>query len=239
MAGKSKLNFKQEELVPLARLLRAHYNRDTADFVALLPEEYGAAFLPAYDAQVAAANSVVSYLAASGKTQAIGERMTETLKPLLGLLNRLEARARRVQLTVPQKALGIKPVRDAHANGDMEQLDRTLKVVVLHLDENAAVLAAKGHTAAETATLRALYQSVMQDNTAQDESQTGNQRLTAANQTTLGQLYAMMQDVMADGRSLYRGSDPVRLKDYTEAQLLKRVRQERGDKEEKPAQIMK
>jgi hypothetical protein len=30
--------------------------------------------------------------------------------------------------------------------------------------------------------------------------------------------------MQADGKTLYRGADPVRLKDYTETQRLKRVR---------------
>ncbi|GAA4372122.1 hypothetical protein [Hymenobacter koreensis] len=45
----------------------------------------------------------------------------------------------------------------------------------------------------------------------------------------LNHLYALLRELMADGKSLYRGVDKAKEKNYTLAQLLKRVQQERGE----------
>ncbi|WP_167856968.1 hypothetical protein [Hymenobacter aquaticus] len=221
-------SFRNEELVPLAKLLRDQYTQDEADFVDLLPKVYTKDFLPDYDARLTAADAVVSARVGQGQAAALGARMAETGAALPALLNRLEARARRAEgLTVPLKALGLQAARAALKLQDRERLDTALKLLLRNLDDNAAALAEQGHAAAETARLRTLHQSLMQDSAAQDATQTNSQRLTAANVAVLNHLYAAMQHVLADGKSLYRGVDKARLKGYTVKELLKRVRQER------------
>lgn len=223
-------NFRHEELVPLAKLLRGHYVADEADFVELLPEEYSRDFLPEYDQRLAAADKLVSAQTRQGPAAAVGASIEEQGKALPGLLNRLEARARRVEgLTVPLKRLGIKAVRDAYASDDLEKLDTALKGLLHNLDDNAPALAAKGHPAAETEKLRALHQALMNGSATQDANQTASQRETAANMAVYNALWEQMQEVLADGKSLYRGVDKARLKGYTVKELLKRVRQERGE----------
>jgi hypothetical protein len=195
--------------VPLARLLRTHFLRDEADFVDLLPEDYDQQFLPDYDKKVTAADAVVSSKVARLQSQALGAELEAAGATLPKLLNRLEARARRAgKLTVPLKGLGLQQVRAAYELGDLERLDAALKVLLRNLGDNAAVLAAKGHTAAETTALRTLHETLMAGSLAQDESQTGSQRLTAENIGTLNALYAVMKPVLDDGKSLYRGRMP-------------------------------
>ena len=224
-ASNADFNFRNEELVPLAKLLRDHYSQDQADFRELLPGVYDADFLDDYDARLTAADQVVSARVGQGQSAAITQRIAETGAALPGLLNRLEARARRAKgLTVPLKMLGIQAARVAFQVGDLERLDTALKVILRNLDDNAAALAATGHTATETATLRTLHQTLMADSAAQDASQTSSQRMTAASMAVLNQLYAAMRLVLADGKSLYRTVDSVKLKGYTLRELLKRVR---------------
>ncbi|MBG8553300.1 hypothetical protein [Hymenobacter guriensis] len=232
-ANPAEFTFRHEELVPLAKLLREQYTRDKADFVDLLPDEYTDAFLTEYDRRLAAAGKLVSQLVRQGQAAAIGQRLKEKGEALPALLNRLEARARRVTgLTVPLKKLGLKEVRAAYASNDLENLDTALKDLLQNLTDNATALAAKGHTAAETTKIRQLHTALMADSAAQDATQTSNQRITAANITVLNQLYALMRELMQDGKSLYRGTDKAKLKSYTLRQLLKRVRQQRQEPEE-------
>ncbi|TGE25883.1 hypothetical protein E5K00_12050 [Hymenobacter aquaticus] len=227
-------SFRQEELVPLARLLQAHVARDLADFKALLPDEYGVNFLPDYAARLAAADKLTSTDAARAQGTQITKRIKSTSAQLPGLLDHLEARVRRAApLTVPATSFGIKEVRAARNSGDMERLEDRLKTLLQNLDANQAALAAKGHPAADTAALRTLHTDLAQDTTLQDLHQTSNQGLTADNLTTLNHLYALMTEVLADGKSLYARTDKVKARtNYTLNQLLKRVRTERGDDKE-------
>ena len=218
---------RAEEVVPLGRLLRAHYVADEADFVDLLPEEYGKAFLTDLDARLQAADTSASGRSAAGRSQLLGQQVRATMEQLPVQLNRLEARVRRAEkLTVPPKAFGIKAVRDAASAEDAERLELALKTLLQNLDDNAAALAAKGHKAAETAQLRGLREALAEGSTAQDLAQTSQQTVTQANLTVLNHLFRLMRELMADGKSLYRGVDKAKAKNYTLTQLLKRVRRE-------------
>jgi hypothetical protein len=214
----------------LGKLLGTHYQQDAAEFEELLPNVYNAAFWPDYEARMAAADKVVSARLGQGQSAALGARIVETGAALPGLLNRLEARAKTASgLTVPVKMLGIQAARTAYRLADWERLDTALKLLLQNLADNAAALAPTGHTAAETTKLRTLHEQMMADSAAQDASQTGTQRLTAANMATLNHLYALMARVLADGKSLYKGVNKAKLKGYTLRELLKRVRTIKGE----------
>ncbi|MCB2409747.1 hypothetical protein [Hymenobacter lucidus] len=223
-------NFRHEELVPLARLLQSYVTRDRADFEALLPDEYGPQFLPDYAARLAAADALVSSSVARAEGQLITQRIKTSSAALPALLDHLEARVRRAApLTVPAAAFGIKEVRQARSSGDMERLETKLKTLVQNLDANLPALQAKGHPAAATTALRTLQADLAQDTTLQDLQIGSRKELTADNMTTLNHLYALMKDVLADGKSLYARSDKAKARNsYTLSQLLKRVRTEHG-----------
>lgn len=228
-------SFRYEELVPLARLLQGHVAQDLPDFVALLPEEYGKAFLPDYAARLAAADGLVSTANTRSEGTLITRRIKDTSARLPALLDHLDARVRRVPtLTVPAAAFGIREVRQARSSGDMERLETKLKALLQNVDANQAALAAKGHPAADTAALRTLLTDLAEDTTLQDLHQGTQKALTADNVATLNHLYALMQTVLADGKSLYGRSDKVKAQNYTLSQLLKRVRREQGGKSEPP-----
>ncbi|PJJ58666.1 hypothetical protein [Hymenobacter chitinivorans] len=227
-------HFRQEELLPLARLLHGHVTRDLAEFKALLPQEYGPQFLPDYAARLAAAEVLVSPTTTRAQGEVITQRIKSTTEKLPLLLDHLDARVRRAQgLTVPAGSFGTKAVRQARSSGDVERLESKLKSLLQNLDANQAALQAKGHPAADTQALRTLYADLTQDTTLQDLHQSTQPTLTADNMATLNHLYALMQEVLADGKSLYGRSDKVKARSsYTLRQLLKRVRTERGGESE-------
>ncbi|RAK63886.1 hypothetical protein DLM85_20275 [Hymenobacter edaphi] len=214
-------------------MLRAHYQADEADFVELLPEEDGKPFLTDLDARLQAADDSGSQRSAAGRSQQLGQQVQTIMRQLPLLLNRLEARLRRAEgLTVPLKAFGVKAVRDAVVAEDPERLELALKTLLQNLEANAAALQAKGHKAEETEQLRTLRQTLAAGSTAQDVAQTRQQGVTQENLQALSHLCQLMQELMADGKSLYRGVDKAKVKNYTLTQLLKRVRREREAKEE-------
>lgn len=228
-------NCRAEELAPLARLLRAHYVEDEADFVELLPADYGKPFLTDFDARLLAVEQAVSRRTATGLSQQLGQQVAAQLDDLPRQLNRLEARVRRAQgLTVPEKAFGIRQVRVALASKDVEAVAETLRVLLQNVEANAAALEAKGQTAADTAQLRGLRKALVDGSTEQDVAQNGQQTLTHESTQVLNHLFRLMRALLADGKSLYRGINKDKVKHYTFEQLLKRVRRERGEAEGKP-----
>ncbi|UOQ97318.1 hypothetical protein MUN81_19020 [Hymenobacter sp. 5317J-9] len=221
--------FRINELLPIARLLRASYQRDRADFVDLLPEDYKPKFLADYDAAVLAVEKATRSSVAVARRQNITERIDALLAALPQLLNRLEARVRRAEgLTVPAKKFGIEPARRDRNNHEHEGLADSLKTLLQNIEANKAALLAKGQTQAEIDQLQELYDDLVADSTAQGSSLSDQRLLTADNVQVFRALYKPMKQLMDDGKSLYKTSDKAKLKDYTLRNVRQQVRKEKG-----------
>ena len=160
-----------DELAPLARLLRASYVRDQPDFADLLPDDYTAVFLTAYDAQLQAVANLVGASVQQAKGMLFTQHIQALYDALPALLNRLAARVRRAEgLAVPASRFGIEPARQARNQHDREGLADDLKTLLQNVAANADALAKKGHKAEETRQLQDLHDALVQDSTAHGSS---------------------------------------------------------------------
>jgi CRISPR/Cas system CSM-associated protein Csm2 small subunit len=224
-------NFRINELLPLARLLRASYQRDRADFVDLLPDDYKPTFLADYDTAVENVEAATRSSVAIAQRGTITARIDALLEALPQLLNRLEARLRRAEnLTVAAKKFGIEPVRRDRNNHEHEGLADSLKTLLQNINANKAALLAKGQTQAEIDQLQELYDGLVADSTAQGSSLSDQRLHTAANVQLFRALYKPMKQLMDDGKSLYKTADKVKLQDYTLRKILQQVRREQKEK---------
>jgi hypothetical protein len=228
-------NFRISELLPLGRLLRASYVRDRPDFVALLPEDYKPKFLVDYDAAVLAVGNVVRSSVSIAQRQLITQRIEGLLDELPKLLNRLEARVRRAEgLTVPLKKFGIEPVHHDRNNDEHEGLAESLRTLLQNIAANQKALTDKGLTDQEINDLQELYDKLIADSTTQGSALSDQRLLTADNVKLFRALYKPMKELLDDGKSLYKGVDTTKLKDYTLRKVLQQVRREQQEAE-KPA----
>jgi hypothetical protein len=230
--------FRINELLPLARLLRASYQRDHADFVDLLPEDYKPKFLGDYNTAMQNVEKVTRSSVAVAQRGAITARIEALLEALPQLLNRLEARVRRAEnLTVAAKKFGIEPVRRDRNNREHEGLTDSLHTLLQNIAANKAPLLAKGQKQEEIDQLQELYDQLVADTTAQGSSLSDQRLLTADNVKLFRALYKLMKQLMDDGKSLYKTSDKARLKDYTLRNLRQQVRKEQGEGGEAPGGV--
>ncbi|WP_019946129.1 hypothetical protein [Hymenobacter aerophilus] len=221
-----------DELVPLARLLRASYVRDQADFQALLPDDYTAAFLTDYDQRLAAADALEATSVQIARRMVFTDRIHQVYQQLPQTLDYLAARVRRATpLTVPADRFGIEQARRARNHDDHPGLEAALKTLLQNIDANSAALAQKGQQPTDTQQLRDLYDSLVQETTAQGSQMSQQKAHTADNMTVLNALYAPMTHLFQDGKALYSRTDKPKYQDYTFAQLLKRVRRERSEQQ--------
>ena len=222
-------NFRINELLPIARLLRASYQRDRTDFVDLLPEDYKPKFLADYDAAVEAVETATRSSVGVARRQTITARIDALLAALPQLLNRLEARVRRAEgLTVPAKKFGIEPVRRDRTNHENEGLTDSLKTLLQNIATDKTALLAKGQTQAEIDQLQELYDDLVADSTAQGSGLSNQRLLTADNVKLFRALYKPMKHLLDDGKSLYKTSNKPKLKDYTLRNVRQQVRREQG-----------
>jgi hypothetical protein len=220
-----------DEVAPLARLLWASYQRDRADFVDLLPDDYTAAFDADYTQKLGAVEKLVASSVQRAKGMVVTAGIEALYEALPELLNRLEARVRRAEgLTVPAKQFGIAEARDARNQNDKEDLAGDLNTLLQNLAANKDALATKGQKPADTKKIQDLYDALVAGSTAQGTNTSTQRQLTQANVMTINELETLMQHLFDDGKALYERSDKTRLKDYTYKQLLKQVRRERAEK---------
>ena len=221
-----------DELVPLARLLRASYVRDQADFKALLPDDYTAAFLTDYDQRLTAADNLEATSVQIARRMVFTDRIRQVYQQLPQLLDFLAARVRRAApLTVPADRFGIEQARRARNHDDHPSLQAALKTLLQNIAANNTVLAQKGQQPTDTQQLHDLYDSLVQETTAQGSQMSQQKANTADNMVVLNALYAPMTHLLQDGKALYSRSDKPKYEDYTFAQLLKRVRRERKEQQ--------
>lgn len=229
---KTNFSCRIDELVPLARLLRASYVRDQADFQQLLPGDYTAAFLTDYDQRLAAANALEATATQIGKRMLFTERIAAIYQQLPKQLDFLAARVRRATpLTVPAKRFGIEQARLARNNDDDTALEAALKTLLQNIAANSAALVQRGQQPANTQQLQDLYNALVQNRTAQGSQLSNQKDLTQDSTATLNALYELMADLFADGKALYARENKAKLDDYTIKQLLKRVRLEREEQQ--------
>lgn len=227
------LKCRFDEVAPLARLLWASYQRDKADFVDLLPEDYTADFGTDFTKKLEAVDKLVASSVQQAKGMVFTAEIEALYEALPELLNRLEARVRRAGgLTVPTKKFGIGEAREARNQGDKEDLAGDLKTLLQNVAANQEALAKKGQQPTDTQKLQALYDALVDSGTSQGANTSTQRQLTQANVQTINALETLMQHLFDDGKSLYERSDKTRLKDYTYKQLLKLVRRERAGQAE-------
>jgi len=222
-------NFRISELLPVARRLRASYQRDRTDFVDLLPDDYKPKFLADYDEAVLAIEKAVRSSVAVAQRGTITARIETLLEGLPQLLNRLEARLRRAEgLTVAAKKFGIEAVRRDRNNHEHEGLAESLRTLLQNIGANQGALLTKGQKPEENTQIQELYDDLVKDSTAQGRSLSDQRLLTADNAKLFRTLYAPMKELMDDGKSLYKTSDSAKLKDYTLRKVLQQVHKEQA-----------
>jgi hypothetical protein len=235
-ALKLPFHFRISELLPVARLLRASYLRDQADFVDLLPDDYTPKFLANFDAALAAVGQVVRSSTSVAQRQLITQRIEGLVDKLPRLLNRLEARVRRADgLTVTPKKFGIEPVRRDRNDDEHEGLAESLRTLLQNVEANRKALAEKGQPEEEIKQLQTLYDNLTTDHTARGSALSDQRLLTADNVKLFTTLYAFIQELLKDGKSLYQDGPDPKLKDYTLSKVLQQVRREQkaaGEAEE-------
>jgi hypothetical protein len=158
-------------------------------------------------------------------TKQLKDRVAD-LRPLIDRLDVYTDRAKS-NLTIAPEDFGIIPLRKKINKKDLEGVISALSVVLTNVDDNLAALQTKGYTTEDRTQLGGLLISIRKDNVAQEEKFKQRRDHVQNNIGVLNTLWLRMQEVMKAGKALFKTSDPVKVRDYTMANLKKRVSQQR------------
>lgn len=151
--------------------------------------------------------------------------MERGLRPLL---NKLEGYVKMAAdgLDVPADSFGVGVVRNAIARGNDEGILASLQTLQKNIGRNQAALQAKGLKPDVAESLAAAAVEIDRLNNEQNSLMNERNQTTAANVKDYNELWSLITPVCDAARSLFRGVDEVKLKQYTIAALIARVNAE-------------
>jgi hypothetical protein len=232
----AKFNCKKEEVPAIAGFVNESLIHDLIQF-----REYSPEFNDEFVAQFNTKRNYCLELESSDITtkrlKAITTQLVKKEKGLRPLLNKLEGYLNLAgsALDIPAESFGIKAVRDAINKSNDEGVIASMQTVLKNIKRNNTVLLAKGLKQELTDSLSATVTEIDLLNIEQNKLTNERNNATASNIKDYNELWDMLSTVCATARSLYRGVDELKLKEYTVTELLKRVNAEgpnsKGDSE--------
>ncbi len=221
-----KIRCRIEEVPTIGAFLIDSLTTDIADFSNFSPD-FNAAYITNASAQLAAVETLINPKELTAELKVITARMRtnmQSLKPMIsfaeGYINRASG------LTILPSGFGIKPVRRAYKNGDVEKLIAALSYLLTNISNNIAALTAKGYTTAQNNAITTIQKALSSDNTAQNALENARSNHVAANYKIITDFWATCTDISRTGKQIYRASAPNKLTEYSIMALVRRIRQD-------------
>ncbi len=200
-------------------------NIDIDDFTGYKEDKYTPAFLAALDDKIDLVRNIVNPTVLTKALKEITFRLTGEVVGLRQTMNFLEGYVNdAVGLSISKPNFGIKEVRAKITSMDVEGLDGVLSTLLSNIGNNMAALETAGYKPAMKAALEATKQQIYDDNLAQNKKLKQRSDLVEDNIEVINDLLMDIKGIWADGKILYRLSDKRKVKYYTNADILRRIR---------------
>lgn len=218
---------RMNEVSTIGQFTIDSYQRDFAYFAAYKPSKYVPLFLTNLLIKHDAVNNLVNPVVLTSQIKLITQRMKDSLKGLREPLNFLEGYvADAVGLTIHADDFGIKEVRKKINSGDMEGLNWALNLLVANITTNMSALTDVGYSNDALTALKASQQSIFEDNGLQNSKEMERAALVVNNLTVMNDYLKDIKGIWADGKRFFGLQDKAKLKDYTNSDILKKIRQD-------------
>ncbi len=216
-----------EEVGPVASLSLALYKKYRDDFTDVSPDFDDAFELGFGQKQLKFEQLVPSrqrLMTAAEETRRLNAAAKALRQPLNVLDIQIGKAAKLKTLTVAAADMGLRPVRAAISNRNIEGLDQALGELIGLVETNQKALTDRGMKAQALADLRTARQGLGLSNTTQDLNRLGSVELTAENIRAANALWEDVAEILRTGRLLYKETNKKRAQSFTLARLLKLMR---------------
>ena len=215
---------KFEELPVIGEFVVDSARKDIADFSSFSPV-FTALYFDGIDAKIAVCREKVRSWVVTQELKATTEKLVNMTGGLRVKLNLLEGYLKLAASDLDVKAtdMGLSVVRAAISRGNTEKVIMGITEMLIAVRRNQAALEARGMKPALITEIAAIAQDISDLNVKQNELESARNRLTEENMELFNDLWKALLPVFETGKALYRGVDGAKLKDYTVAQLVKRI----------------
>jgi hypothetical protein len=199
--------------------------RDFNDLKNYKPNKYTPTFVPGLATKLTAVNAIVNPVVLTAELKVITISLNGNVIGLRDTMNRLEGYVTDAEgLSILPKDFGIKAVRSFIGKGDVEGLNGALATLLTNIGNNMTPLSDQGYTDAMKAALVDTKAQIFKDNGEQNKKLDEREALVVANIGVINDFLKDIKGIWADGKILYKLSDKVKVKDYTNTELIKRIR---------------
>lgn len=233
---KKKFNCKMQDIPVIAGFLLSSMERDKADFISFSPM-YADPFMADLRDKQNECYEIVKAADVLKHQKVVKTQIDTSVAQLRVLLNKNEGylKLAEKELDIKLDDFGIKATRNGIAKNDIEKTISEGRTLVINLKRNATILNAKG---LKQEGIEEVAIAINELNTLNEKHNTlKNDRSRAAgdNNVKLNEMWDLISMITSAGRALYKGSDAIKLKEYTMSNLQKRVYNETS-KSETPAE---
>jgi hypothetical protein len=216
---------KDEELLFISIFVSLSLKRDLPEFTAYSPV-FNQAYQTAFDGKIAVLKEVVMPKFMVTERKEVTTRLYGTMDGLLESARHLTGyiKLAKSDISIPLDDFGFAPLRKAVNAKDAEGTFKSLQFVNANVAKFKEVLAAKGLSEDFVTGLIATAASIAADKELQYEYDTKATALLQSNVGLFNELNAQLTEILSVGKILYTGKDPVKLKEYTFSELMKKVR---------------
>lgn len=224
MKAKKAFQCPIEDLPTIGEFIIESVKKDLGDF-----SSYSPVFTPAYlsniELKIVACRKRVRSWAVIQELKATTELLNLTTQSLRVKLNFLEGyiKLSANELDVPTASMGLAAVRKSISHGSTESLIDAIEEMMIPVRRNISVLESKGLKESLLDEIEYIRERTNQLNLRQNELESERNRLTQENIEMFNELWQMIHPIFETGKALYRGTNAAKLKDYTLAQLIKRI----------------
>jgi hypothetical protein len=224
-----KMNINIEDLPVTADFLTVSLRRDLPAFSAY-SHKFDEAYLNALEEKTLVVKSVIAGKIFTKELAKVTINLKDALGELRPALNKIEGYVKMAGkgLTTTVAGFGISAVRQPLNRGNVEGVAKALGDLLHSIENNRNVLLEQGLNDETVDALRNAREEIERLNKLQNKIISQRAIAVEENAAVFANLRETISEILTAGRSLYKGVDAARLKDYTLTELKKRMKSRAG-----------
>jgi hypothetical protein len=230
---RNSIPFRIEEIPIVCAMILASLKLRAEEFERYSPK-FNAAFIIDYENKIIVVEGRTHTMRIVGELKQITANLYEKVDTTLGLIRKLEGYLIRAKgLTIPVENFKFKELREKIKGKELEGYVDIMRLVTENLTgTNLDAVKAEGFKDADKTALVTLTEEVNDENLLQNEKMNEMIRVAKDNQAIIIELYEIAANVMDAGKRIFFDTDKEAVKEFTAAQIKKRIRQEQPKKKE-------
>jgi uncharacterized protein YjaG (DUF416 family) len=217
---------KSEEIPVIGNYLLSVLKEDFPEFMAYLPKVFTDEFIPGFEKKITEVNNLLNPQEETVALKNTTAQLYSTMDSLKELANKVSGYLKFTKGVVPVSAkdFGLTPLKQKAHVKDAEGVLKYLRIVINNLQKYRQQLTEHGLTEEVIQSFSQAVTSIENENQKQFEILNKRKKIVDNNIHLINDLYKTIMEICYVGKTLYKGKNDLKVKDYTYSELKKKVR---------------